>query len=99
MPVANAAQTSGNINLINGVPHRWVADDGTTVRKIGLDALRWWNEYKKTGDKSFVLKIAEYCCFDVKVTKCVHEYALEHGVIRYENKAGEAAEVSVDWQK
>ena len=60
----------------------------------GLDAL---NEYKKTGDKSYVMKIAEYCCFDVKVTKCVHEYGLEHGLIRYEDKSGNPAEVAVEW--
>lgn len=63
----------------------------------GLNALKWWNTYKKTGNKSYMMKIAEYCCFDVKVTKCVHEYGLEHGLIRYENKAGELAEIAVDW--
>jgi len=45
----------------------------------GLDALKWWNEYKKTKDESFMMKIAEYCCYDVKVTKEVHEYGVEHG--------------------
>ncbi len=63
----------------------------------GLDALKWWNAYKKTGDESFMMKIAEYCCFDVKVTKCVHEYGMEHGVVRYEDKAGQPAEVAVEW--
>ena len=33
----------------------------------GLDAIRWWREGK-------VLEIAKYCCFDVKVTRLVHEY-------------------------
>ena len=33
----------------------------------GLDAIRWWREGK-------MLEIAEYCCFDVKCTKLVHEY-------------------------
>lgn len=63
----------------------------------GLDALKWWNAYKKTRDQSYMMKIAEYCCFDVKVTKCVHEYGIEHGLIRYEDKSGNPAEVAVEW--
>ena len=39
--VANGGQTSGAINLVNGVPHRWVADDGTTVGKVSLDDFRY----------------------------------------------------------
>lgn len=41
LAVCNAAQTADAINLINGVPHRWVADDGTTVGKMSLDDFRW----------------------------------------------------------
>jgi DEAD/DEAH box helicase domain-containing protein len=42
----------------------------------GLDAIRWWREGK-------MMEIAEYCCFDVKVTKLVHEYAVQHGQLHY----------------
>ena len=42
----------------------------------GLDAIRWWREGE-------IMKIAEYCCFDVKVTKLVHEYAVKHGQLHY----------------
>ncbi len=71
---------------------------GTGKTADGLDALRWWQEYKKSGDFSAMRKIAEYCAFDVKVTKCVHEYALEHGILKYDDKSGRIAEVSVDWK-
>lgn len=47
----------------------------------GLDAIRWWREGK-------MMEIAEYCCFDVKVTKLVHEYALEHGALHYMDRFG-----------
>ena len=30
-----------------------------------------------------MMEIAEYCCFDVKVTKLVHEYAVQHGQLHY----------------
>lgn len=71
---------------------------GTGKTADGLDALRWWREHKKTGDFAPLRKIAEYCAYDVKVTRCVHEYALAHGVLRYADKAGGMAEASVDWK-
>ncbi len=36
LAVTNAAQTASAVNLVNGVPHRWNADDGTTVGKMSL---------------------------------------------------------------
>lgn len=71
---------------------------GTGKTADGLDALRWWQQHKKTGDFAPLRKIAEYCAYDVKVTKCVHEYALEHGLLKYGDKAGGIAEIAVDWR-
>ena len=71
---------------------------GTGKTADGLDALRWWQEHKKTGNFAPLRKIAEYCAYDVKVTKCVHEYALQHGLLKYDDKSGRIAEVSVDWK-
>jgi DEAD/DEAH box helicase domain-containing protein len=63
----------------------------------GLDALRWWQEYKKTGDTAVMMKIAEYCAFDVKVTKCVHEFAVANGHVKYHDTGGQLQQVAVDW--
>lgn len=71
---------------------------GTGKTADGLDALRWWQEHKKSGDFAPLRKIAEYCAFDVKVTKCVHEYALEHGLLKYDDRSGRIAEVAVNWK-
>jgi uncharacterized protein YprB with RNaseH-like and TPR domain len=71
---------------------------GTGKTADGLDALRWWQEHKKTQEFGPLRKIAEYCAYDVKVTKCVHEYALEHGLLKYDNKNGGIAEVPVTWK-
>jgi uncharacterized protein YprB with RNaseH-like and TPR domain len=71
---------------------------GTGKSADGLDALRWWQEHKKSGQFEPLRKIAEYCAYDVKVTKCVHEYALEHGLLKYDDKNGRIAEVIVDWK-
>jgi len=56
----------------------------------GLQAIRWWQEGK-------LLEIARYCCFDVKVTKMVHEYGVKHGHVKYQDKFGRIQEVPVDW--
>ncbi|MCX6868739.1 MAG: ribonuclease H-like domain-containing protein [Verrucomicrobia bacterium] len=70
---------------------------GTGKSADGLNALRWWQEHKKSGDFAPLRKIAEYCAFDVKVTKCVHEYALAHGALKYDDKSGRTTEIQVDW--
>ena len=41
LAVCNAAQTSGNVNLINGVPHRWIPDAGSNVFTMRLDDFRY----------------------------------------------------------
>lgn len=70
---------------------------GTGKTADGLDALKWWKEHKQTGSLDPVYKIAEYCAYDVKVTRFVHEYGVEHGHILYDDKAGGTATVDVDW--
>jgi DEAD/DEAH box helicase domain-containing protein len=56
----------------------------------GLQAVRWWREGK-------LLEIAEYCCFDVKITKMVHEYGVANGRLFFNNRQGRKITVSVDW--
>ncbi|MBK1829901.1 ribonuclease H-like domain-containing protein [Verrucomicrobiaceae bacterium R5-34] len=63
----------------------------------GLDALRWWQEYKKTGNTEPMMKIAEYCCYDVKVTKEVHEFGIKNGFLKYNDRNGNPTQVDVDW--
>lgn len=71
---------------------------GTGKTADGLDALRWWQEHKKSGDFAPLRRIAEYCAFDVKVTKCVHEYALANGLLKYDDRNGRTMEIAVDWK-
>ena len=56
----------------------------------GLDAIRWWREGK-------VMEIAEYCCYDVKLTKLVHEYGVNHRQVHYLNRFGNKLTVPVTW--
>ena len=96
-----------NLDMLIGVEkvlgHRLKLDSiasatlGTGKSADGLDALRWWQQHKKTGDLEPLMKIAEYCCYDVKVTKEVHEYALKHGHLKYNDRNGNPTQVEVDW--
>lgn len=63
----------------------------------GLDALRWWQQYKKTKDIQPLLDIARYCCYDVKVTREVHLYGQKHGYLQYANRSGAIEKIPVDW--
>jgi DEAD/DEAH box helicase domain-containing protein len=44
----------------------------------GLKAGEWW----KNGDRE---KVREYCIEDVRITRELYEYALEHGVLKYKD--------------
>lgn len=56
----------------------------------GLQAIRWFKEGK-------LYEIAEYCCYDVKLTKLVHEYGQAHRQLHYNNRFGRKLTVPVDW--
>ena len=57
----------------------------------GLQAVKWWREGK-------MKEIAEYCCYDVKVTWRVHDYGIEHGMVKYTDRNSQEHEVAVDWK-
>lgn len=65
----------------------------------GLDALKWWQLYKKTKDSEHMMNIAQYCCYDVKVTKEVYEYGLKHGIVKYADRNGKVQEAEAIWKK
>jgi DEAD/DEAH box helicase domain-containing protein len=56
----------------------------------GLQALKWYKEGK-------MAEIAEYCCYDVKLTKLVHEYGRANRQLFYKNRFGAVLSVPVSW--
>ena len=84
------------IEVQNSLNHRLpldsIAHATFGVEKIadGLQALDWFKEGR-------LADIAEYCCFDVKITKLVHEYGAVHKKLYYTNKFGNKLTVDVDW--
>ena len=79
--------------LLKLAPPRDTASDDT----VGVDALKWWREHQTTGSNEPLMKIAEYCAYDVKVTKCLHEHGREHGYVRYADGSGIEQKVAVNW--
>lgn len=56
----------------------------------GIDAIRWWREGR-------LLEIAEYCCFDVKVTRLVHEHGCRHKELFFTDRFAQRQRVELDW--
>ena len=56
----------------------------------GMQAIHWFREGK-------LYEIAEYCCYDVKITKLVHEYGGADKQLFYKNRFGNRLSVPVTW--
>lgn len=84
------------VDLQEKLQHRLSLDSIATatfgVEKTaeGLQAIQWYREGK-------LMEIAEYCCYDVKLTRLVHEYGVQHQQIHYNNRMGRKLSVTVGW--
>ena len=78
------------------LPHRLSLDSianaslGVEKTAEGMQAIHWFREGK-------LLEIAEYCCYDVKITKLVHEYGAANKQLFYTNRFGNKLSVPVAW--
>jgi len=84
------------VDLQNKLNHRLSLDAiaaatfGLKKTAEGMQAIRWFKDGR-------LLDIAEYCCYDVKLTKLVHEHGARHGQIHYANRLGKKMTVPVSW--
>jgi hypothetical protein len=84
------------VDLQNILNHRLSLDSIATatfgVEKTaeGLQAIRWFKDGR-------FLEIAEYCCYDVKLTKLVHEHGCHYRQVHYNNRFGKKMTVPVTW--
>ena len=82
--------------LQNQLQHRLSLDSIATatfgVEKTaeGMQAIQWFREGN-------LMSIAEYCCYDVKITKLVHEYGADNRQLHYVNRFGKRLTVPVSW--
>jgi hypothetical protein len=63
---------------------------GVSKTADGVDAIKWWREKR-------LIEIAEYCCFDVKVTKLVHEHGVTHRELFYTDKFSRKQRLEIKW--
>jgi len=85
------------VDLVGSLQHRLSLDAiaaatfGVEKTAEGMQAIRWFKQGK-------LMQIAEYCCYDVKLTKMVHEYGVRHRQLYYHNRFGKKLTVPVKWQ-
>jgi DNA polymerase elongation subunit (family B) len=73
-----------------------VAEATLGKKKIGtgLEAITWW----KNGE---IEKVKKYCIEDVKITKELYDFAIEHSVLKYKD-LGQIKDINLDvsdWEK
>ena len=85
------------VDLANTLQHRLSLDSiasatlGVEKTAAGMQAIQWFKEGR-------LLEIAEYCCYDVKLTKLIHEHGLRHRQLHYHNRFGKKLTVPVKWE-
>ncbi len=84
------------LEIKKSLPHRLSLDSiaqatlGVEKTSEGLQAILWYRQGK-------LLEIAEYCCYDVKITRLIHEYGAAHKRLHYTAKFGKKLSVPVNW--
>jgi DEAD/DEAH box helicase domain-containing protein len=84
------------VDLQNRLQHRLSLDSIATatfgVEKTaeGMQAIEWFKQGR-------LLDIAEYCCYDVKITKWVHEFGVQNRQLHYRDRFGKKLTVQVGW--
>ena len=85
------------IHLQDQLQHRLSLDAiatatlGVEKTSEGMQAIQWYRQGK-------LLEVAEYCCYDVKLTRLVHEYGAQYRQLHYHNRFGKKLTVPVSWQ-
>ncbi len=84
------------VELQKTLPHRLSLDAvasatlGVEKTSEGTRALQWFRQGK-------MMEIAEYCCYDVKITRLLHEYGSKHRTLFYKDRFGKTLSVGVSW--
>lgn len=63
---------------------------GVEKTSEGMQAIEWYRQGK-------LMDIAEYCCYDVKITRLLHEFGARHRQLFYKDRFGQTSTVPVSW--
>ena len=93
-PTAHAGHAGGVAERAAATGSRWTPlprrPSAWKKRPRGCRPSEWFKEGR-------LAEIAEYCCYDVKITRLVHEYGAQHQQLHYHNKFGKKLTVPVKW--
>ena len=84
------------VELLKVLNHRLSLDSlaastlGVEKTAEGMQAIEWYRQGR-------LMEIAEYCCYDVKITRLLHEHGLKHKQLFYRNRFGNKVSVAVSW--
>ena len=84
------------IELQKSLSHRLSLDSvaaatlGVEKTAEGMQAIHWFRQAR-------LLEIAEYCCYDVKITRLLHEFGATHRQLFYKDRFGKTLSVPVSW--
>jgi len=67
-----------------------VATLGVEKTSEGMKAIEWYRQGK-------MMEIAEYCCYDVKITRLLYEYGSRYKQLFYRDRFGQTSVVPVRW--
>lgn len=63
---------------------------GVEKTSEGMQAIHWFRQGN-------LMDIAEYCCYDVKLTRLLHEFGTRHKQLFYKDRFGQTNVVPVSW--
>jgi DEAD/DEAH box helicase domain-containing protein len=63
---------------------------GVEKTSQGMEALLWFRQGR-------LMDVAEYCCYDVKITRLLHEYGTRYKQLFYKDRFGQMNVVPVSW--
>src|SRR5436190_19916266 len=63
---------------------------GVEKTSEGMQAIHWFRQGR-------LIDVAEYCCYDVKITRLLHEYGRDNKKLFYKNKFGSTLSAEVSW--
>ena len=85
------------LDLADSLQHRVSLDSiaaatfGVEKTAEGMQAIQWFKQGR-------LMEIAEYCCYDVKLTKLVHEHGVRHRQLHFIDRMGKKLTVPVKWE-
>ena len=84
------------VDLQNRLQHR-LSLDAIATATFGVEKTAEGMKAIECFKPGSLLDIAEYCCYDVKITRWVHEFGVQNRQLHYRDRFGKKLTVPVSW--